>query len=133
MAIAEQLVGKSDSARATLKAEAIKTVVDAAMGKTGTKWKFTLKDGRGVTVEAVRMGLLSIDEPTKIVTFARRTDGGADPIWVKLSVDGKYLNGDGWYGFVNPPILVPDGPSAFKEDLVAAAKTIFANAVGGAI
>ena len=149
MSISEQLVGKTSTEKAQLKAAAIYGVLNTAITAAVSKNKsytFLLLDGRVVKVEAVRLGVLGWTEG--VITFTSRTDGGANPIWVKVSVNGDYLNGDGWYGFQNPPIMVLDGTttevtnpisgqmflrSNVKEDLVLAAKTMVAHAVGGEI
>lgn len=140
MPISDELIGKNATERAAIKAGRIHALVDAAIAAAAAKNKqytFTLRDGRKVTVEAVRLGILKRDS-TGVIVFEPRTDGGADPVWFRVSLDGRYPNGDGWYGFVNPPILVPDGTFTdgrpnFKEDLIAAAQTILAQALGGEI
>jgi len=135
MPLADQLIGKSATERAQLKAvahyDSLSSLV-AAAAKKRKRFSFVLKDGRTVEIEQVGLGRLD----TKKGTITRRDDGGADPLWVRLNVDGKYPNGDGWYGFVNPPVLAPDGPEqlrTFREDIAAATLTIIAQALGGEV
>ena len=110
--LSRQLSGKNTAERARIKAEAHKSILDSALLEGKGKWAFTLGDGRRVVVERVELGTL--DARSGIVT--PRKDGGADPIWVRLTVDGKRPNGDGWYGFVNPPACVPDGTTREETD-----------------
>jgi hypothetical protein len=34
------------------------------------------------------------------------TDNGKDVLWIRLTYNGAYPNGDGWYGFANPPLNI---------------------------
>ena len=34
------------------------------------------------------------------------TDNGKDVLWIRLTYNGAYPNGDGWYGVANPPLKV---------------------------
>lgn len=139
--IARQLSGKNAAERAQIKAETHKKALDDALKQSKGKWAFALSDGRRVVVERVGLGVLNAHSDT----VAPRKDGGADPVWVRLTVDGQYPNGDGWYGFVNPPVKVPDGTTReatdesgksmtvanFKEDPEQAFKAMLAQALGG--
>lgn len=139
VSLSKQLASLTDSTeRAILKAQAHEQLLSSL--KTRER-SFRLKDGRTVTIEQVGFGVFDGKSFTQ-------PEGKIPAIWVHLNVDGKYLNGDGWYGFVNPPIMVPDGTKRevldsitgetrlvdnFKEDLRAAAMAIIAQAVGGEV
>ncbi len=89
--------------------------------------------GQDIKIETVGVGTL---KKGKLIP-------GKGPLWVQVSVGGKYVNGDGWYGFVNPPVMVPDGTTKevqledgkkievqnLKEDVREAAKLIIKEAV----
>ena len=138
--LAEQLKGlKTSEERANLRAS---ICLSAVINNAQAKGYFSFKDkkGRSIVIEQAGKGVMI---PTGI---SPRSDKGAEPVWFKVSVDGKYLNGDGWYGFVNPPMRVPDGtfrevydefaertvlvPNT-KEDVLEATKVIILQAVGG--
>ncbi len=105
--IRELLMDKNPEERANIKAEACKV----EMKKHFIKGVFEFVDGKkNIKIEQTGKGIL---RGGKIIP---RIDGGAEPVWFKVSVDGKYLNGDGWYGFVNPPIMVADGTKRIVED-----------------
>lgn len=113
----------------------------------GGSWSFLLKDGRTVTVEATRIGVMARDEKTGLIVFRQRADGGAHPVFFRINVDGKYLNDDGWYGFVNASTMVPDGTTSkvtdefgethdrcnWKEDVGAALERHIADVLGGSL
>jgi hypothetical protein len=99
---------------------------------------FQLKDGRKVRVLQSALGIL---DPAK-GTVTPRTDGGVDPLWLRVSVDGE----EHWYGYVNPPVLVPNGyfederpdgsvvrQTRWKEDPEAALRSILADSLGGEV
>jgi hypothetical protein len=46
---------------------------------------------KGVTIENKHLGGMG-------------ADNGKDVLWLRLTYNGKYPNGDGWYGFANPPL-----------------------------
>lgn len=128
MSISELLIDKNKTERADIKATALYDLISplVASEKLAHKdYSFTLVDGRKVTIEEIGLGILDLT----IDTVTKRTDGGANPIWFKINVDGVYLNKDGWYGYANPPILVPD-ENGIKEDLLLAIKTIIADSLG---
>ncbi len=133
--IKELLRNATTTERADIKAEAHR--VEMLDHFKGGRFEFQ-RNNKKIRVERVEKGILSRGK------FTRRKDGGAEPVWYKVSVDGKYLNGDGWYGFVNPPIMVADGTKRtvedeltkekyevdnFKEDVFAAAKSMISQAV----
>jgi hypothetical protein len=105
---------------------------------------FSLSDGSNVTIEEYGIGEL-VETPYGM-SVERRQDSSSESLWVRINIDGSYPNGDGWYGFTNPPIRVPDGTSSdvieplsgtimsvpvYKEDLLLSIKTIIAHALGG--
>ena len=122
--------------RATLKAQ---LHFELARSLKRKERSFQLKDGRTVVIEDIQFGIFD----------GRRfyqQEGKTPAVWFRISVDGEYLNGDGWYGFVNPPVMVPDGTKRFvvdeitqeglwvdnfKDDPGAALKAMIARAVGG--
>ena len=128
--MALDLTSKTNTEKAVMKMSAI------ASGFTETK--LTDAKGRNIVIEHKGIGVL---RNGKIVNSE-----STGAIWYRISVDGKYLNGDGWYGFVNPPIKVSDGTKTtiinevtkeemlidnFKEDITAAAKSMILQVVGG--
>lgn len=147
--LSAQLSGKDDRTKANIKAEAhIAAVAHAFVenpplilkSEKQGMLKFIDSKGRTLIVEDMSIGKLT---PQGFI----RSEKIANPVWFKVSVDGEYLNGDGWYGFVNPPIMVADGTyheeydellgeyikvQNFKEDIVSATKSIICQAVGGA-
>lgn len=86
---------------ATGKAQIIKNAVDTLGAMLPLEWHDT--QGRLINILQTGLGVLQGDICTP------RTDGGVDPVWFKLTVDGVHLNGDGWYGYSNPPVMVQDG------------------------
>lgn len=86
---------------ATEKAQLIKNAFDALGTMLPLEWHDA--QGRLICILQTGLGVLrgGICRP--------RTDGGVDPVWFKVTVDGAYLNGDGWYGYSNPPVMVADG------------------------
>lgn len=135
--IKELLVGKSNTEKATIKAQAIYNAIDNLKANKKT-YTFTDGKGRKLTIEDIRLGQLTAKG------FRTLPELIAVPIWLKISADGKYLNGDGWYGFVNPPIMTSDGTTReeidaitgevimvdnFKEDIVTVIKNILEQAV----
>ena len=117
MLLAEILKDKSATERAALKAAYVYDTAQVAIStadKAKGEYTFALRDKRKVVIEQARLGV-ALRDPTGILVFKPRTDGGANPVWFRVSVDGRYLNGDGWYGFVNPPVMVPDGTTEKVE------------------
>ncbi len=105
--IQEQLKGKSDTEQSNIKAQAIKQEMDKHL----TSKNLFIKDKKGRAVE------IEQDAIGKLTSKGFERDSSvAEPVWFKIKVDGKYINGDGWYGFVNPPIMVPDGTEREEED-----------------
>ncbi len=100
----------SSDARAAKKAEWIKNAIDAALAAQKTSYTFERKDGSKLTVEQTGYGVLDLAK-NRVVPA---TEGKTPSVWVRMRIDGEYENGDGWYGFTNPPIQVPDG--TYKED-----------------
>lgn len=89
----------------------------------------------------VLQSALGILDPAK-GTVTPRTDGGVDPLWLRVSVDGR----EHWYGYVNPPTLAPNGyyemetpdgavvrRTKWKEDSEAALRVILAESIGGEV
>ena len=128
--ISEILIGKTFIDRANIKKDAIKAALDNILALSNA-WEFEDNKKRKVVIEQVKTEILK---------------GRANPIWFKISVNGKYLNGDGWYGFVNPPIMVASGTKSqiidelsgekflvdnFQEDILMATKSIILQVVGG--
>jgi len=101
--------GKSTKEKSNIKAQALLDKIKC-LSKI-KKYEFEDERNRKLIIEHAEKGIL------KNGLFTKRTDGGAEPVWFKVSVDGKYLNGDGWYGFINPPILVPDGTKRIIKDM----------------
>lgn len=105
----------TDRARAEKKAEWVKnavTVALAAQKVAGRDWTFERADGKKVAVETVALGVLDLASGT-----VKPAEGKTSAVWIRMRVDGKYENGDGWYGFVNPPISMPDGG---KDSVISA-------------
>jgi hypothetical protein len=118
--IKELLIGKNAEERAKIKSEAIKNEILTHF--IGKHFEFQ-RNNKKIRIEQVEIGIMKkkgIFENAKI---------GAAPIWFKISVDGKYLNGDGWYGFVNPPVMVPDGTQREVTDELTKEKTFVDNFV----
>lgn len=93
---------KDERERAELKAQwYLDTVQKAAIQQQLQKRDFTfeLSDGSKVHVEQVGFGVL--DPRTNAVV---PTPGKTSALWVRVRVNGEYPNGDGWYGFANPPV-----------------------------
>lgn len=141
-----QIAAQAEAERkGSIRAQARSEAHHAHAMSLGGAWSFLLKDGRTVTVEATRIGVLTSDSAVGIV-FRQRTDGGAHPVWFKISVDGEYLNGDGWYGFHNARLMVPDGTTSkvidefgthdhpnWKEDVGSALHRHIAEVLGGEV
>ena len=121
MAHSEEVTRALD-ARAQRKAEAHHTY---AMGLGGA-WSFLLKDGRVVTIEMTRLGV--IEHSTSIGMVFRQRKDGANPVWFRVRVDGELWGDDGWLGFHNPPTIVGNET---EEDVGRALHTIIADALGG--
>jgi hypothetical protein len=98
----ELLVGKSPEEKAQLKVKALHN----AYVKNPIKID-------GLVIEQEGIGLI---------------DGKSDTLWFRISVNGKYLNGDGWYGFRNPPIMVRTDKKS-KEDLMQSIKLMITGAL----
>jgi hypothetical protein len=80
------------------RATIIKVAVDDLAAKLPLEWSDS--QGRRILIERVEMG-------EHCGTYIRQCNNSV--VWFKLSVGGTYLNGDGWYGYPNPPIMVEDG------------------------
>ena len=108
--IKKLLENKSNTKKANIKAQVYSDFIKDKKSK-GIK-AYTFKDvkNRVFYIETAEKGIL------KNGKIEKRTDGGSEPIWFRVSVNGKYLNGDGWYGFVNPPLNVPDGTTRTIKD-----------------
>jgi len=103
-----------DRMRAEEKARMHKEMLEALVGaqkKVGRNYVFELEDGRKVEIEQVGYGALDT-----LTGTVREIPGRTGSLWVRLRVDGKYTNGDGWYGFTNPPLKVPDGTKREEAD-----------------
>jgi hypothetical protein len=135
MAILDLMVNKTSEERTEIKTNAIYDKVQSL--STTKQWSF--KDPKGRTVKIEKSGIGELIGDTVVLSLKKTS-----PIWFKISVDGKYLNGDGWYGFVNPPIMIPDGTfsttqkrdekltvSNFKEDILEATKQIILQVLEG--
>lgn len=64
-----------------------------------------LADGRTAQIERCETGRIRKGKDSDTWSIRPRVDG-ADQLWLLISVGGRYLNGDGWYGFHNPPVRV---------------------------
>ena len=106
--IKEILEGKTNNEKSNIKAQALLDKIKC-LSKI-KKYEFEDERNRKLIIEHAEKGIL------KNGLFTKRTDGGAEPVWFRVSVNGKYLNGDGWYGFVNPPLNVPDGTTRTIKD-----------------
>lgn len=81
-----------------------------------TKVAFKLKDGREVRVIYAAMGII---DPTA-TTVTPRTDGGDDPLWLRVDVDGQ----ESWHGYVNPPV---------GDDMDKTLRNFLAESLGGEV
>lgn len=86
----------------------IKTAVDALGVKMPLQWHDV--QGRYICILRAARGQL-------MRGGAFRTCDNA-PIWFRVSVDGQ-IHGDGWYGFVNPPVAVVRGDTIYTDALAA--------------
>lgn len=134
--LVQQLAALPVAERPAKKAEWIQNAVNvalAAQSATKSAYTFQRKDGAKIIIERVEYGVLDLKTNT-----VAPMKGKTSALWVRCSVDGTYPNGDGWYGFVNPPIQVADGTKRsvtdefgirsevdnFKTDVPAALKSI---------
>jgi len=101
MSINDKLAGKTEKERGSIKANEIKNkFVEITTGKK-EPYSFKSSSGRKIEVLLCDVGMVKKNKMIKDIT--------SDIIWMRIKTDGKYDNGDGWYGFKNPPVLVPDG------------------------
>ena len=122
--IKELLIGKTEKEKSSIKIEQHFLNMNSKLKGIKKRYSFIDNLGRNIEIEAVGKGVIVNG---KIIKLKK---GIVEPLWIKANVNGKYLNGDGWYGFINPPIMVPDGTKTtfiendieiqkdnFKEDL----------------
>ena len=76
-------------------------VLADVVSEVAPKDEFVRRDGKKVVIEQVACGMLDLKTNT-----VKPSKDKTDALWVRMSVDGKYENGDGWYGWVNPPVDV---------------------------
>ena len=110
------LKGKTAIERANIKATTIKETL-AKKAKS-----FTDKKGRSVSIEKITTGHYR--------KGAVVDDATSGTLWVKILVDGKKLNNDGWYGFVNPPVAVVENGKVIIDPEKASLQMLL-TAIGG--
>lgn len=86
---------------ATEKAQIIKDAVDTLGTMLPLEWHNS--QGKLITILQTGIGILN-----KGIIYPR-SDGGEEPVWFRVSIDGILFGGDGWCGYQNPPISVADG------------------------
>lgn len=123
----EQLNEMPPAQRRNAKAELVVQYALAEQAKGGKDgWNWYDAKGRHIVVEKIALGVL-VDDRNDIVRPAK--DGETATMWYKVSVDGKYPNGDGWYGVTNPPTMIADGTKREVTDELTGKKLMVDNMI----